>query len=86
MAGTKPLSARQRLAIRVDQTKTAIAAAERALARGADRDALRELTFARALLVGACTEVEILAAPEPFDKPRDRALAVFQHAPAPDAD
>jgi hypothetical protein len=62
VAGAKPLSARQRLLIRIDQAKAAIATAERALGSGKERDALRELTFARACVTGACTELEHIAA------------------------
>jgi hypothetical protein len=80
VAGAKPLSGRQRLLIRIDQAKAATATAERALSSGKDRDALRELAFARACLTGACIELEAIAAkqlepstfhPRPAEPPPD---------------
>lgn len=66
MAGSKPLTARQRLHVRLDQIRTALHDVERALAAHKDRDALRELTLLRALVVGAHTELErVIPPPEP---------------------
>lgn len=66
VAGAKPLPARQRLLIRIDQAKQHFTAAERLLTSTADRAALRELEFTRALIVGACTELAgLIPAPEP---------------------
>lgn len=66
MAGSKPLTARQRLHVRLDQIRTALQDVERALAAHKDREALTELAFLRALVVGAHAGLEqLIPPPEP---------------------
>lgn len=62
----QPLSARHRLLRRMDQAKVSLQTVDALLGRGRDQAAFRELTFCKALLVGAWTELEAIATP-PLD-------------------
>ncbi len=85
MAASKPLTARQRLHVRLDQIRTTLHDVERALAAHKDRDAFRELTFLRALAVGAHVELEGLATPPLEARTYHPRYAPVDDAP-PDAD